>query len=648
MLGKISYGQDFSGLYGFLPFNSGRFRLNSVDANAANISPTKDWEFSISSGLQNGTESGSLYLISAAKSFGAQYLYLRYTPGFRKDFLYTIGSVVTQKDSSQITVALNRNLSYRENFAVGYSIKVTKNLTLGLSVRNFNEEFKSDEVAPFFSDTLNYIDIVSTTKSYNFWRGDFGIVYSPFSNLLFSLNSENAVIIGGIKPGGYEDVLMKNERAFNIHADYSPFSDFALSAYLSKKTILLGSSFAFNLLGGRFTASVSAFRSRLKTDSFVGIIPAVNYSNDYFSLTLSGLKKLKGANSFSLNYFINNRIANIVNNVYNSDRVTLSLNFALSFSRKPNVKFIDLEIVKNIYPALSQLYLTQPIAKAKIVNVSDKRITVKPSVKIPEISNERIFSPLISVAAGDSAIVFFYYSFEGSDLKTDKEKIATARFSLFTNSSEADDKIDRPILIYSKNAWDGNVGDLRFFATKDFNSMQRLAKQIISKFKKRLDEKLAVIENFELTKILFNELVKGFNYVADPRSSVDRVQFPTETLKLKGGDCDDLSVIFSSILESVGIQTAFVDFKNPDGVSHVNLLVNTGVSPSLSYLITKNPNKFIVRKNVNGKEEVWIPLETTRLTNFEDAWSVGALKFQKEAIDNLGLAKGTVKIFDNN
>ncbi len=649
MVSKFSYGQDFSELYGFLPLNRMGFRLNSIESNTGNFSNTKDWEFSVSSGLLQEGKGGSLFLISAARRVGNQYFYLRYTPGFRKDFLYTIGSVVKQKDSSQIVTNLNRNLSYRENFAFGYSIKLKNNLTLGSSLRNFNEEFKSDEVEPFFSDTLNYINIFTTQKNYNFWRWDFGVTYLPFENLLISVNSENAVIIGGTKPEGYQDVLMKNERSFNFRIDYEPITPLTISAYYSGNgAFQAGGSFVFNLLGGKFTASVSAFESRLKTDTFVGIAPAINFSNDYLSLTLSGVKKIKGEKEFSLNYFLENGLTNLVTNVYNSDRVTLSVNFALSFSRKPNVKFLGLTILKNIYPALSRQYLIKPIARARVVNVSGRTITVKPAVKISEVDEDEIFSPLVSIGEGDTADVFFYYSFDGSRLKSNKEKIATAEFYLLTNREKPDDKIEKPILVYSKNAWDGNVADLKYFSVSDFNAMQKFAKKIINANKFKIKKKPDILRKFETTKILFEELVGKLNYVADQRSSVDRVQYPSETLKLKGGDCDDLSVLFSSILESVGIQTAFVDYRNPDGVSHVNLLVNTELSPEYSYLITKNPNKFIVRKNISGKNEIWIPIEMTRLTTFEDAWSVAAMMFQREAINKLGLAKSKVKIFDNN
>ncbi len=135
-------------------------------------------------------------------------------------------------------------------------------------------------------------------------------------------------------------------------------------------------------------------------------------------------------------------------------------------------------------------------------------------------------------------------------------------------------------------------------------------------------------------------------YVSDPRASVEYVQFPEQTFKLKGGDCDDLSVSYCSILESVGIQTALVDFKGNGEIRHVNVLFNTKLLPGDASLITSNDSKYFIRKNEQGIDEIWIPVETTSLTDFNEAWNIGVEKFNREAIDELGIASGKVEIID--
>lgn len=164
--------------------------------------------------------------------------------------------------------------------------------------------------------------------------------------------------------------------------------------------------------------------------------------------------------------------------------------------------------------------------------------------------------------------------------------------------------------------------------------------------KEELEKTNGVISTFDKIKILFNNFVKEMIYVSDPRSSVEYVQFPEETIKVKGGDCDDLSVAFASLLESIGIETSFVDYKSESGISHVNLLINTGLQPSQSNLITVNDKKYFVREDENGKDKIWVPVEMTSLTEFETAWSLGSEKFYEEAVEDLGLAKNAVEIID--
>lgn len=47
----------------------------------------------------------------------------------------------------------------------------------------------------------------------------------------------------------------------------------------------------------------------------------------------------------------------------------------------------------------------------------------------------------------------------------------------------------------------------------------------------------------------------GITYNTDAHTSGDYIQFPVETMNNRGGDCDDLAVLYSSLLESVGIRT---------------------------------------------------------------------------------------------
>jgi hypothetical protein len=277
------------------------------------------------------------------------------------------------------------------------------------------------------------------------------------------------------------------------------------------------------------------------------------------------------------------------------------------------------------------------------VNLTSKAVSIKPSCYIKNVTSEKIYSPIVNIQPSDTAEVSFFIIVGNEYTNFEKTQIANALFYLTTIDDEPDDEIQKPILIHGKNNWDGTVRNLRYFVKAELEYSNNYAKSIINEHSLKKDKTL---ETFESMKLLFNEFVKNMNYVSDRRATVDYVQFPKETIDLQGGDCDDLSVCFSSFLESVGIQTAFIDYKPNNGLGHVSLLLNTKLTPDESNLITINERKFLIRKNYTGIEEVWIPLEVTSLTNFDIAWELGADKFYNEAIDNLGLAKNKVEIIE--
>lgn len=130
----------------------------------------------------------------------------------------------------------------------------------------------------------------------------------------------------------------------------------------------------------------------------------------------------------------------------------------------------------------------------------------------------------------------------------------------------------------------------------------------------------------------FNALAElGILYQIDPTSpftlvqenavSVDSISFPRETLVRLTGDCDDLTVLYNTILESAGIATAFVTVPG-----HIYSAFNTGV-PSGSYASVHPDRTMLVE--ING--EIWVLVEITLIGkgSFEEAWSTGIKQYRE-------------------
>ncbi|MCK5674038.1 MAG: hypothetical protein KAH95_11720, partial [Spirochaetales bacterium] len=122
--------------------------------------------------------------------------------------------------------------------------------------------------------------------------------------------------------------------------------------------------------------------------------------------------------------------------------------------------------------------------------------------------------------------------------------------------------------LYDRNAttWDDDRKAAAFVTAKD---------PAVLEFSKRVAGwtqgagSRAVNKNLSMAIALHEALrLYGLSYVVDPKTpfaefsqdklTVDFLQFPRQTLTYTAGDCDDLSILYSALLESVGIETAFI------------------------------------------------------------------------------------------
>lgn len=115
----------------------------------------------------------------------------------------------------------------------------------------------------------------------------------------------------------------------------------------------------------------------------------------------------------------------------------------------------------------------------------------------------------------------------------------------------------------------------------------------LATYSSSIEQKLAARWLFE------NMRAYGVRYTTDAHVSGDYVQFPIETLKNKGGDCEDNAILFASLLESVGIESFVVLVTGHAYAGYIN------------------------------KEGEAVPIETTAST-FDSALSSGAYGFANE------------------
>jgi hypothetical protein len=100
---------------------------------------------------------------------------------------------------------------------------------------------------------------------------------------------------------------------------------------------------------------------------------------------------------------------------------------------------------------------------------------------------------------------------------------------------------------------------------------------------------------------------------------VDNLKFPRQTLSYRSGDCADLSVLYASCLEAMGIETAFITIPG-----HIFMAVDLGIVPSDAAAKGIEESQLIVQD-----DRAWVPIETTiRDKDFSEVWQTAAKEWR--------------------
>lgn len=297
----------------------------------------------------------------------------------------------------------------------------------------------------------------------------------------------------------------------------------------------------------------------------------------------------------------------------------------------PLIVLRDLQL-KQVFSAAYKQYTNAPVGSIKVANTGETeyknlRLTfhIKDYMDFPTNHSIDILEPNATTE------IPLLASFNNKILDIDEDTGVQVEVKLDFYREGQRDFIDvtQPMTIYGKNAIVWREADMvGSFVTPRDGVLKDYVRQAINSYRPK---KGPLNENMVSAMTWFDVLsAYGMKYVVDPNSpfpqltkdQLDYVQFPRETLKVKSGDCDDLSVLLSAGLESLGIETAMVDVPG-----HLFLMFNTRLLEKERHIISLQDGLMVVRDG-----EVWIPLETTMIsTTFSEAWAEGARRYQKWA-----------------
>jgi len=289
-----------------------------------------------------------------------------------------------------------------------------------------------------------------------------------------------------------------------------------------------------------------------------------------------------------------------------------------------------------IFPVFHKYYDDHPIGTMAIRNQDKEPVTnlvVTLWIKQYMDSPKECFRSE-SLAGGESRSVDLFALFTDEVLEITEATKVASEITLEYRLGEAHyrDVKTETVRLYDRNAltWEDDRRVAAFVTAKD--PMILTFSKIVAGLLR--DSGSAAINANLRTAIGLHEALSlyGVRYVVDPKTpyaersadhrQIDFLQFPRQTLEYMAGDCDDLSILYGALLESVGIETAFITVPG-----HIYLAFCLDLEPEQARKEFSDPGELIVAQ---GK--VWLPVEVTeREGGFLKAWQIGAREWRENA-----------------
>lgn len=287
-----------------------------------------------------------------------------------------------------------------------------------------------------------------------------------------------------------------------------------------------------------------------------------------------------------------------------------------------------------IFPVFYQYYNGAPVGTVSVTNRERRTVrNVSVSFLVPQFMDEpKLGARIPKLDPGETAEVPILALFKDSILTVTEGTTVSGR--IIVDYEEGSDVLSvsrsESVRILNRNnlTWDDDRKAAAFVTAND-PTVLRFARNISAAV--RGEGAAAVNERLRIAMALFQAMnLYGLEYSIDPDSSyielsksdsaLDMVQFPRQTLDFRSGDCDDLSVLYSALLESVGIRTAFITVPG-----HIFLAFALDLDEAEARRTFSRPEEFIFLD-----KETWVPVEATLIKrNFLDAWAAGAKQWRE-------------------
>lgn len=460
-----------------------------------------------------------------------------------------------------------------------------------------------------------------------------GIVVAPRGILPLGASSELFTLGGGAELSGTYaaprvPIYLKGSAAYTL------VPSVAAASFLNLVTLGVGGGLSLNLgraitvrLGGTAGGYLALYRSAVGANPYVAGEGSISLNfTPTLSLGLGGGYEWYATKSAG-------QITSLFSGASASVSLTLRPGAAAAGPARSRLEIRQPEF-KRIFPVFYSFYGANSLGSVVVRNGEKGPIeNLQVRFYVPQFMEAPRQSPLVeTLAPGKTAEVALYALFRDSllDITEATEVTAEVQATYTYNGQELAASSPFTLRIQNRNemTWDDDRKAASFVTARD-PAVLKFSRNITAGV--RGSGATAVNEKLRTGMAVFTALgLYGIEYVIDPKSSyvelsksdqaIDYLQFPSQTLDYRAGDCDDLSILYAALLESISTRAAFVTVPG-----HIY------VAFALDMDREEAEKTFASSKDlIFFKGETWLPVEVTLVRDgFLKAWSTGAKQWRE-------------------
>jgi hypothetical protein len=294
----------------------------------------------------------------------------------------------------------------------------------------------------------------------------------------------------------------------------------------------------------------------------------------------------------------------------------------------------------SIFPVFRAFYDEHALGTVQVKNTGARPLNdIRVSFLIKQyMDGPKECAKIAALAPGESREVPLFALFNTTILGVTELTKATAEIDASCRDADGSQRqgtATATVTVYDRNAmsWDDDRKASAFVSPKDpwvlavSNNVAAMIKDLRNP---------GVDRNLQ-TAIAFHDALRvyGLAYSPNPGTPysytsahpeiVDFLKFPRQTLSYRAGDCSDLSILYASLFESVGIETAFITVPG-----HIFMAIGLEMTPEQAKARLPDSGDLIFRDGTT-----WLPIETTiRDRGLLDAWKEAAREWRQGQADN--------------